>query len=309
MDVLPIALERLLDRRNRIPLLAVSAAMIATIAVVDWWTRPYVSLGLLYLFPIMLAAGFLTRFSLVALAILCGLFSEAFSSLDPTWRVTRVTFETLALVGCGLFVSELIRNRRLTSEMQQRLRGLVETNPAAIIAVDKRGIIELANQGAAELLAPVKAGLIGQPIGAFVPELQTALRLNGGIQFRTAMQCLVRRGDGETFDAEAWVSTYQEKGATKLTAIISNAPEEQGQEEISVDTAKTAVAERPVLNSRQAAILRLVCEGLPNNQIAIRLGVTPSVVRNTLQQIFAKIRVKNRSQMVRVALERYGDLL
>ena len=68
-------------------------------------------------------------------------------------------------------------------------------------------------------------------------------------------------------------------------------------------------AERPNLNSREVAVLRLVFEGLSNNQMVSRLGVTTSVVKNTLQQLFSKTGVNNRSQMVRVALERYRDLL
>ena len=70
MAVSPVARETLLHRRNRIPVLAASAALIASIAMVDWWTQPYVSLGILYLLPIMLVAGFLTRPMLVALGIL-----------------------------------------------------------------------------------------------------------------------------------------------------------------------------------------------------------------------------------------------
>jgi len=52
-------LERLWEERNRNKALLVSTAVILAIALVDSWTEPYVSLGFLYLFPIMLAAGFL----------------------------------------------------------------------------------------------------------------------------------------------------------------------------------------------------------------------------------------------------------
>jgi len=49
-------LEIIWDRRNRIAILLTSAVLVLAIAVVDWWTKPYFSLGFLYLFPIMLAA-------------------------------------------------------------------------------------------------------------------------------------------------------------------------------------------------------------------------------------------------------------
>src|SRR5579862_8753298 len=103
-------LERVWEERNRAPVLLISGAIIAVVAVVDWWTKPYVSLGFLYLFPIMLAAAFLPRWVVALLGIGCAYLAEVFSALPESF--IRLSFETLALAGCGLFVGELIRNRR-----------------------------------------------------------------------------------------------------------------------------------------------------------------------------------------------------
>jgi PAS domain S-box-containing protein len=299
---------RLWDHRNRVPVLLTSAGLLVAIALVDWWTLPFVSLGFLYLFPIMLAAGFLPRFALMAVCVACALLSETFSSLDPAGRPIRLVFETLALVGCGLFVSELVRNRRLNLEIQERLRALIETSPAAIVTLDQRGFIELANRAAAELMGPSGTDLIGQSIAAFVPELQNALRSDGGTQFRAWMQCYARGGGGEEFAADVWFSTYKEKGVRKLAAIIADVSEERPGDLVPGQV-RTDNVERPILNSRQAAVLRLVFEGLPNSGIASRLDMSASAVKNTLQQLFSKAGVNNRSQLVRVALEHYRDLL
>jgi len=110
-----------------------------------------------------------------------------------------------------MFVSELLRNRRLNFESQQRLRASVETSPAAILIMDRSGVINLANQAATEMFASSGTCLIGQPIGMFVPELQNASAADGAMQFRASMRCEVRRGDRETFVAEVWFSTYKEK--------------------------------------------------------------------------------------------------
>src|ERR1700678_1556883 len=118
-------LERLWEERNRTAVLAMSGAIILIIAAVDWWTKPYVSLGFLYLFPIMLSAAFLPRWAVVLLGLGCAVVSDLFSSLDPSGEAFRLGFEALALAGSGLFVSELVRNRRLTTEHQERLRILV----------------------------------------------------------------------------------------------------------------------------------------------------------------------------------------
>jgi two-component system, LuxR family, sensor kinase FixL len=167
--------------------LAISSAIMLAVAVVDWWTKPFVSLGFLYLFPIMLVAGFLPRWMIAVLGASCAVLAELFSSLNPSF--TRLSLEALALAGCGLFVAELVRNRRMTLESQDRSRALVETSPAAIVTVDERGFIELANQAAIQLMAPRDGHLIGAPIAAFLPELHHALRWEEAPQFRASMQC------------------------------------------------------------------------------------------------------------------------
>src|SRR5271170_6790794 len=182
-------LEWIWEPRSRLPILLTSAGIVLVIAAIDWWTKPYVSLGFLYLFPIMLAAGFLPRWALVLMGIACAVLSERFSNLDPADAPLRTSFEALALVGSGLFISEFLRNGRLRLASQQRFRVLVETSPAAIVTVDERGFIELANQAATELLAPRDGYLIGQPIAAFLPELHHALRWEEAPQFRATMQC------------------------------------------------------------------------------------------------------------------------
>ncbi|HXZ81085.1 MAG TPA: PAS domain-containing protein, partial [Terriglobales bacterium] len=192
-------LDWIWERRNGAPVLLASSVLVFAIALVDWWTKPYFSLGFLYLFPIMLAAGFLPRWAIAALGLACALLSERFSNLDPADAHIRLGFETLALCGCGLLTFEVLRNKRLSLEAQERMRVLVETSPAAIVTVEERGFIELANQAAAQLMAPHNGVLVGQPIAAYLPELHHALRPEEGPQFRSSMQCRGHRGNGESF--------------------------------------------------------------------------------------------------------------
>jgi DNA-binding NarL/FixJ family response regulator len=67
--------------------------------------------------------------------------------------------------------------------------------------------------------------------------------------------------------------------------------------------------ERPSLNARELDVLRLVVQGLANKEIASRAEILEGVVKNTPQQLFGKTQVRTRSQLVRVASERYRDLL
>jgi two-component system nitrate/nitrite response regulator NarL len=66
---------------------------------------------------------------------------------------------------------------------------------------------------------------------------------------------------------------------------------------------------RKRLTQRECDVLRLVCEGLTNKEIAQQIGVTENTIKGTLQQLFAKAEVRSRAQLVRVAIERYWDQL
>jgi DNA-binding NarL/FixJ family response regulator len=59
--------------------------------------------------------------------------------------------------------------------------------------------------------------------------------------------------------------------------------------------------------AREHEVLACVFEGLANKEIAVRIGVSESSVKATLQQLFSKTGVRTRSQLVRIVLERYRD--
>ena len=297
-----LPLEGIWERRNRKIVLLVSAIVIALIAAVDWETEPYFSLGFFYLFPIIAVAGFLPRWMVALLGAGCAALSEIFSSLDRSYL--RFAFEALALAGCGLFVAELIRNRRLSAESQQRLKALVETSPAAIVTVDDHGMIELANRAASDLMDPRNGRVVGSPIAAFLPDLHHAIRWEEAPQFRASMQCRGHRGNGESFVADVWFSTYKEGSAHKLAAIIADATENTFPTNELPDQPESSS-----LSHRETEVLRFLVQGLANKEIAARMSISESSVKNTLQQLFARTGVRTRSQLVRVAMEQHRKLL
>jgi|SRR5271157_1299402 len=58
---------------------------------------------------------------------------------------------------------------------------------------------------------------------------------------------------------------------------------------------------------REQQVLSYVFEGLANKEIAVRIGVSESSVKATLQQLFSKTGVRTRSQLVRIVLEQHRD--
>ncbi len=73
----------------------------------------------------------------------------------------------------------------------------------------------------------------------------------------------------------------------------------------------TTDVEQPVarFTDRDREILRSLLEGLSNKEIASHLRISESAVKASLQALFAKTGVRTRSQLVRMALEKYVDQL
>jgi two-component system, NarL family, nitrate/nitrite response regulator NarL len=74
-------------------------------------------------------------------------------------------------------------------------------------------------------------------------------------------------------------------------------------------SAQPEAANARTFTERERQVLSFVLEGLANKEIADRLRVSESSVKASLQQLFEKTGVRTRSQLVRVALEQYKDLL
>jgi len=235
---------------NRTKLIVVAGFLIAAIAAVDWATKPYISLGFLYLFPIMMVGGFLSRTQIVGVALVCAVLQEAFSNLPENEAVIRLLFSSAGFVGTGLFISELIRNRRITlthveelegqiklrEDAEEQLRSLVESTPAAIVTIDSGGNVLLANEAAQHLLALEGKPLQGQEINSYLPALQTVLKTQQPRVFRTTLQCTGKRGDGEVFLAGVWFSTYGTISGPRLAAIIVDLSEDlRNREDLSLD--------------------------------------------------------------------------
>jgi len=59
------------------------------------------------------------------------------------------------------------------------------------------------------------------------------------------------------------------------------------------------------LTPRQLQVFRRVFNGRSNKEIATELGISESMVKSFVQQLFHKTQVHSRAQLVRVAIERY----
>jgi len=248
----PITMEfsAIYSEDNRKRFLIAAAILIVVIAVVDWRTKPFISIGFLYLFPILLVAGFLPRWQTILIALVCAILQELFSELPSSEAIYRLLMASAGFVGTGLFVSEIMRNRQLAldhlaevekqvslrKEIEEQLQVLVESSPVAIVTIDSTGAILLANEASQNLLAPGGAPITGQPIGEFLPALQAAVQTRRSRQFRTELRCRAQRKNGEVFLAAVWFSTYTTPRGSRLAAIIVDLSEDlRDREDLSLD--------------------------------------------------------------------------
>ncbi len=235
---------------NRTKLLVIAGLLVTAIAVIDWRIKPYISLGFLYLFPIMIVGGYQSRKQIIAVALVCALLQEVFSDLPGHEALVRLVFSSAGLIGAGLFISELLYNRRivlkhveelkdqinLRQDAEEQLGMLVESSPAAIITIDSNGKILLANEAAQQLLAPGAQPIRGQAISSYLPSLQTAVQTRPSRVFRTTLQCRGQRSNGETFLAGIWFSTYTSISGPHLAAIVVDLSEDlRSREDLSLD--------------------------------------------------------------------------
>lgn len=229
-------LARLLDqRRHRSVLLLAAWCIVAVIALVDWWVRPYISIGFLYLIPVLLVSLSLQRAQIVAVGVVCAVLQETLN-FPENERVIRLVFTSIGFVGTGIFVSELLSNGdkilQLAQELQKsiqlrqdaeaQLQLLVDTSPAAIVTIGAKGEVLIANEAAQQLFAVKNTPLQGQPIAPYLPALQSAVENQRDQVFRTSLQCRGQRSSGESFLAGIWFSTYTTISGPRLTAIVAD---------------------------------------------------------------------------------------
>src|SRR3954453_16913535 len=222
--------------KNRSTMLALAAFLFAIVVSFEWVSELEFSLGVFYVFPIIVAATVLNRTPVIMLAFISAFVRGQFIAGLATHEFwLRFAMATLAYSGVGLFVVESTRNRRtalaayaqirLEKEMRQRaedqLKILVESSPAAILTLDHRARVLGANRAAHDMLGYSFPGeLVGRSMAASVRVLAGALRITTDVPIRTATSSWARRSNGLTFPIAAWFSTYGEGEGRCLAGIL-----------------------------------------------------------------------------------------
>jgi PAS domain S-box-containing protein len=226
--------------------------LIALIAIADWRADKDVTLGFLYLFPMLMVGSVLKRWQIGIVAALCTFLAEIFDSFEwrPSAGIPRDILIFAAFLGMGLFVYEVVRSRQaalrhlnqIESESEARraaeeqLKVLVDSSPVAIFTADAYGVVLQANDAAHRLFALSPGGLPGRSIRQYLPSLVNVPAPEpNGPSFRTVMQARGQRQDGESFLADIWFSTYRTSVGSRLAAMVVDTSEDlRNREEYSL---------------------------------------------------------------------------
>jgi PAS domain S-box-containing protein len=243
---------------NRPTVSVLAMIMIALIAWIDWLLFD-MSIGFLYLVPILFSAAALKTSQILAMATLCGYLREVMDPLQGNPRATgmqliqgfnpenwvqgsigRLIVVIAGFAMTGFFVAELNQRRRLLSEhlserekqihlredAERQLRVLIDTSPLAILTLDREGKVRLANESARELLGFDDETMQGQPVEPYLPILGRMLHSHhGGGHIRTNVECRGQRRNGEVFLAHVWLATFKSSAGPGLAAVVWDASE------------------------------------------------------------------------------------
>jgi len=195
-----------------------------------------------------------------------------------------------------LFREGLIR--LLASEPDFEIVGSCGTSAEALEVLNQTSVdivlldFDLGEEHASQLISSARRqGFAGKILmvtaGMSANESSIAIRLGAsGIFLKHSSPATLTKAIRVVAGGEAWV----DERVMRLLAAAIDANDDQSSNKI--------------LTTREQQVLRGVFEGLTNKEIASQIGATESAVKATMQQLFQKARVRTRSQLVRIALER-----
>lgn len=129
-------------------------------------------------------------------------------------------------------------------------------------------------------------------VTAGMRESVTHAALNAGVSgviFKHSRPSQLKEAIQKVSKGEMWLDT-----AVMRSLITSSQPKSESTQNVRA------------LSERQRQVLHSILDGLTNKEIASKLQVSETSVKATIQELFNKAGVRTRSQLVRIAIEKYS---
>lgn len=227
---------------RRTIIVSICVAMIAALAVADGAIAARFPVAGFFFLPLFVAAAYVPRWVAFTMAIAAAVAREQFA--PQHWdeqAVIRLAISSVAFVGGTMFAGELVRNRRMASALESKIkeearmradaeqeaRTLVEATPAAVLTIDSDGTIAMANQAARRLLGFTQDSPEGEKVEKYLPILSGLPESKVGVRMlATEMEASGCRRGGEPFHSMIWVSSYNVASGRRLAVIVSDVTEQ-----------------------------------------------------------------------------------
>lgn len=204
----------------------------------------------------------------------------------------------------------LVEDHTLLREVLARSLGMELDFEVVGHCASVEGALELVGHNPVDLVL-LDINLGSEQGGSFLPRAHAlgfrgkVLVLTAGVGNREAAW-LLRRGCMGIFLKHEPASALVER----IREVIRGTPQKEVVPPPAM-VSQMGPRDRPhrPLTARECQVLRAVCEGLATKEIAQHLSVSENTVKGFLQQLFEKIGVRTRAQLVAAAIEQYWDQL
>ena len=172
-----------------------------------------------------------------------------------------------------------------------KARQILSSTPVDVILLD----YDLGEEFGTDLLQELHIGESSVRVLMVTAGMRDSVTLNA-LNTGVAGVIFKHSGPGQLIDAIRSVA----KGGTWLDEGIMRS--------LIADSSERKELERRVrpLSERQRQVLRCILDGLANKEIAAKLQVSETSIKATIQELFNKAGVRTRSQLVRIAIEKYS---
>jgi two-component system sensor kinase FixL len=190
--------------------IAYAGVLIVALALADWRLEINVTLGFLYIFPMVSLGTVLNWWQLALAAVFCTLLSDKLDLFPGDMESARDLLIFLTLTITGLLSLNVAKSYRRETESltarraaEEQLEILIESSPAAVLTITSEGEILLANPTAHRSLGVTKGMLPGKMITRHVPALGSVPPVDETSRiFRTEMQTRGQKESGEIFGTD-----------------------------------------------------------------------------------------------------------
>lgn len=136
--------------------------------------------------------------------------------------------------GAPALILEINRDVTERKRAEAPFRGLLESAPDGVVAVDPGGRIALVNRQAEAMFGYPRAEMLGRPVELLLPESLRGIHERQRTEYRAdprvrpmgiGMELLARRRDGSEFPVEISLSPLESGGERLVTAVIRDVTE------------------------------------------------------------------------------------